>query len=561
MRTQLSEFSLAKRSRTYADTLEVLGLAHLIRSIHPNSSSVRISDEGARYVVTVTPELTRDDVLNWKVSPCYPFIELNTKGEVVPAEGRVFHYAAERERERIWRQGRQRRNELKGADDDSIGQAPSAELGLVKTLNTMRKGSTAFNQLWWAIAEAKDLPAWLAWRLGFDDVEPELVDGKRLMNAISPLQMFNPVIGKGTNRTKASGTGLGSFPKSMLDWFREWLKYQGMYVGMVGYFTGPGQSDNKLAVIAPEDVELGVVIRIREGLLRLAGGPVKLDIAAVHGTLRELVQHSPFESEVSLGLLKLPSAVIKGIHVAYFTSLGSASAVTNVSFLGLPGWLPISSVEERRAWEDMLEEHRKCVATLKEDSSSDMEILIQYRAALSTGRLSELLDFLSMYAIRLMQLRSQSKPAYVFSEDVVRGVLMSYKLEEIIDDVGFRQIAKAIRKSTIDLQSRKGKPSTFQVKYGLAQDWRRKAKRKEEFVIAVAEFVQEYNSETQRAAEMDRDIMYRHYVTEDDLNNVIFLIEKHGSELISALLLAYGYARNSRKTEVTQTVGGATVEP
>ncbi|NLW16859.1 MAG: hypothetical protein GX033_04300 [Firmicutes bacterium] len=126
---------------------------------------------------------------------------------------------------------------------------------------------------------------------------------------------------------------------------------------------------------------------------------------------------------------------------------------------------------------------------------------------------------------------------------------MSYQLRSVIDNSGFQNIAAAIRRSTVSAQYRKaisGK-QVFEFKYGLAQEWKQKMRFKDKFVAALADFVQQYNNENARHVEQDKETRPR--ITTRDLDQVIDLIEQYGSELVGMLLLAYGYAKESKEEE------------
>lgn len=130
---------------------------------------------------------------------------------------------------------------------------------------------------------------------------------------------------------------------------------------------------------------------------------------------------------------------------------------------------------------------------------------------------------------------------------------MSYSLKEIVENEGFLNIARAIRRATVNAQYRKASGSqVFEIHYGLAQEWKRKVKYREQFVMALSEFVQEYNAENARHAEQiaknpERGKERRESISINDLNEVISLTEKFGSELVGMLLLAYGYAKEENK--------------
>lgn len=122
------------------------------------------------------------------------------------------------------------------------------------------------------------------------------------------------------------------------------------------------------------------------------------------------------------------------------------------------------------------------------------------------------------------------------------------KLQEIFDNPGFLNLATAIRKATVSAQFRKAQGAdTFNIHYGLAQEWKRKVKFKNELVVKISDFVQQYNEENARHAEKNKE--RRKNVTTEDLNQVFQLIDSKGPELVGMLLLAYGYAREPREEQ------------
>ena len=110
-------------------------------------------------------------------------------------------------------------------------------------------------------------------------------------------------------------------------------------------------------------------------------------------------------------------------------------------------------------------------------------------------------------------------------------------------------MATAVRKATINQQYQKSITGTslFEIRYGLAQDWKRRVRYPQQFICALSDFIQSFNSENARHAEQGKKT--RANVTTEDLEQVISLIEKHGSELVGMLLLAFGYARDPHEPE------------
>jgi hypothetical protein len=132
------------------------------------------------------------------------------------------------------------------------------------------------------------------------------------------------------------------------------------------------------------------------------------------------------------------------------------------------------------------------------------------------------------------------------------------KLVPIFQSEGFKNIAKAIRSSTIALQYTPKEKRLYEVKYGMAQDLKRKSAYKEELVEYLCEFIAFYNAENARVKENKMrqgnvKFLPRATVKQQDIEEVIALIDEYGSSIIGKLLGAYGYAFN-RKQKDDETV-------
>lgn len=126
------------------------------------------------------------------------------------------------------------------------------------------------------------------------------------------------------------------------------------------------------------------------------------------------------------------------------------------------------------------------------------------------------------------------------------------QLMEILETEGFRNIAYAIRHSTVIPQYLKQKGDTlYDVRYGLGMELKRKAAYPREFVAALGSFIQEYNQENVQKVESKKQPQRRKNVRTNDLDDIVRLVDKFGSELICNLLVAYGYAGDPREEPET----------
>ncbi len=126
-------------------------------------------------------------------------------------------------------------------------------------------------------------------------------------------------------------------------------------------------------------------------------------------------------------------------------------------------------------------------------------------------------------------------------------------LKPIIDTPGFRNIATAIRQSTVTQQYHKTKnnDTTYDIRYGLADELRRKSRDNQEFLRILSEFLQQYSQENARALERHKDRGYRKRisVSTEDIAQLVDLVDRYGAPTVANLLLAFGYAYDPRSQD------------
>jgi hypothetical protein len=370
---------------------------------------------------------------------------------------------------------------------------------------------------------------------------------------ISNTQLLNPISGKGISAPKTEWRSPGSIPGALIEPFAEWMKLRGLWAGMLLFRV---DDDFKFFVIEPTAISPGALKIVRNELdgLRLWGG-VKLDIEATLRCTEILIRRSDAlqagdGARISLRRLT-PRKVIGGLRQAFFKSLGTAAALMNDAMLPLPDWFAIETREDAGDYLEIIVESigtqdggtrtAGCLGSLDEKHSDDGRTLQQYRQWLLTGELNELLEFHHQFAVHQMRRLAGDEWVKGFSAALLDTILIkSYSkkdpmIKEIIQDEGFKSLARAIRNSTvyaIRLENR-------EVHFGLAQRWKQKIKAgNKEFASELGEFVQSQNWEV-----VNRLKGKGHVVETTDLDSVLDLVERHGAELVGSLLLAYGYAR------------------
>lgn len=123
-------------------------------------------------------------------------------------------------------------------------------------------------------------------------------------------------------------------------------------------------------------------------------------------------------------------------------------------------------------------------------------------------------------------------------------------LSEIIQNEGFKAVAKAIRNSTVSLQYTPKDQRQFEIRYGLAQQLQNKSKSKEDLATFIGEFIGTYNAETGRYKEKnsEKNIKIRANIKDEELAQFYSITDKFPARLVGALLASYGFALTKKDT-------------
>ena len=529
------DWCIEKKTGTYAETLEAVGLASAAREL--GFPSVRVTDLGGQFQIHSDGEQPGPDLA---LSVGYPYIWEKSKEPRRPTIPFLDYEDEKQKRDAGRKQGKKAKAVIESQD---IETAPEArpELGVATILASMRKGWNGDRDIAkWVETCPEQAVNWALFRLGLGanpvGSTPE----------VSNTQILNPISGKGVHAGKTEIRSAGSIPNQLVDSFSEWMKLRGLWAAMLLYRS---DDDFKFFVIEPGDIAVDEIEGVRAELQRLnLWGGVRLDIYAILQSTRLLIQRSDAlqDGPRAIKLLgRKPRAVIAGLRQAYFKSLGTAAALMNDCFLPLPDWFSVDNSDDGRAYISIIDEVSAkggCLNSLQEKNSDDGHVLQLYREWLLSGELADLLEFHYRFALHLMQRLSRKEWARPFgTENLSRLLTGAYEEElhmtEIIEDAGFQSVARALRNATIYALSVSN--LNREVRFGIAQKWKQKMKAgSEQFAAEVAEFVQAYNWET-----ANRLKGKGHSVTTEELDSLIRLIQTGPSEVVGALLLAYGYAR------------------
>jgi hypothetical protein len=547
------EIRIQKKTGTYADALQAIGTADLLRELC--GKSPQIVDRGTEFSIIIE-QWTPD---RWNPpNPGYPYI-WDSQKEKKPPGGDILDYRKEVEKRDAARdlakqiaKGKTAGQFAKQMQQHGLEKPdnPRPELMIASILASMRKGWSGDRQLYrWLTEDRQRALAWIKFRLNINS--KPVVDPKW-----SNTQFLNPVTGKGVHSTKAVAKSANAINPALIDPFEDWLKLRACFKAMLAYREG---DDFKFFVIEPSNIAYEPLKNITGEVrnLQIWGG-VKLDILAVLRATEVLILHSDFMPHGSIPMKNKSAAkIIAGLGQAYFKSLGTAAALMNNAFLPFPDWFELRTTDDAIQTLALIKEfigsadQSGCLNSLDVKHSDDGAILQKFRDWLNSGQISDFLWFHAAFIIHLMQRRARGEWARPFSAERLTFLFSrGYNLTEIVTNPGFLSIARAIRNATI--YSIGEKSVDVETRFGLAQKWKQKLKGGEgEFLGAVGEFVQEYNWEV-----IHRRNRKYHVISTTDLDQLAELVKQKGAETIGLLLLAYGYSQ-APKTETKVSAQGA----
>lgn len=585
-----NHFYIDKTTNTFADELLTAGFERLLRQLlfqqGASDPDIRQTDCGHAYQIDVTPALDTARLDGLTFFPLAPMLRTAKNRAQLPELPEDRHYLVDYDAEKeknaaFWEaykslEGTLKRAYAVGDDDnfpfDAMPAPPHERWEIFTLLNAPPMPITGYNQLlsqWWQVGQAGQLGA--VCRLICDlfsqppnDLATAVTTWKQLakphkwISEATASQFFNPSQGKGINRPQPDSVGLGNLSAF---WLLEFLKAIGFYHTA---FTGKpkGSDDRKTYVPAAGRSSLQARERVQAQFrkkMRFGETAVRADIFTIIRYLQAFIEHveaaqrAPTLTAFALmSSQQRPADFLRGFHVVYYKSLGTAAATMNIAFLNLPGWIEIRQPDDVATFQEILAEQSRIIEQFAENKGEELELLQRYRDFLVADNLDPFFEFTTAYSSWLIS--AGEKPGFPprkFSTDHLRRLLVSVqpKLSEILASPGFQNIAYAIRQSTIIAQYRKKEGDRrYDVRYGLGRDLVRQSQYPDEFVAALSDFLHKYNAENAQVMET-RPGPYRKSVQTSDIQEILRLIDAHGSDLIAKLLVAYGYAREPRQEE------------
>ncbi len=546
-------FHVDKGLNPFSDLLTLFGLAEVVSSLlyaQTEDYQLTIKEEHTAYVLRCTPAIT-EDMLTRRITPQKP---IKTPKTQLPEGLIAYDYEEEKSVVNAYFAARKQKVDA---------EQPRAYWDVLRAINPAAlPGYNALMLDWDMVNGNPDVL-----RLLFDlfsstpnDVDAAIEAWKQLDKAngwgiraeATAQQLYNPDSGKGQNRTKSSGLSIGNLDNF---WLVEWLKAVGFYAAGITRLVRGGK-DRKTVIIAPRELnyrEHSAILSKFVNTMQVAESSTRFDILAVIRYLTALLAYFT-ESESRLArLLKqgnVKKRLVRGFYTAFYKDMGNAIATMNLSFIGLPGWITVQTRDDVDLNRLLLDDLGKFVRQFDE-SHSDAFTLLQYlRDFVSSDDLRAFFRFTNAFPAYLMGMRERNKPAKQLTTDFIERLIMSSENERplypILASPGFRNIAYAIRQSTVTAQYRKKQGDRkYDVRYGLGQELSRKARYPQEFMATLSDFLHKYNAENAQIMET-RQKPYRRSIKTSDIDEIVRLVDEYGSETVANMLIAYGYARVPR---------------
>lgn len=554
-----------KQAIAFDTTLIAGGLAKLIYDMYLLAGNpegdVEIHDLGHCYQLELTEAI--DDELIAQVSPMLmPVAPILTKKNEESLAGftgqTLIDYEAEKEKRALYFQEREHNpNVDRPSKHWDIYRAinPSALIGynnLIDSWRIVRDKPDTLKLLFDVLSQTPNdiVDAIDAWK-GLTKEQEWKIDPESTC-----LQLYNPDQGKGQNHSqlKLSIGNVKSF------WMLEWLKAIGFYE-MAMTRSPLNTKDQKTYVIAPAEIDFKAHRSIMEefmGTMLASESSVRMDIRVTLRYAKALLLHyfPTLQKDDDFGFAQwLPRKTIRGIYSAYYKDLGNSSATMNISFIALPEWVQVHKPDDVMIYihteDGLLSVLDDFLRQFDEKHSDELTLLEDFRDFICGGKVSGFFSFARGFSAYYVQQRERGKYATQLTTYTIERLFMNdSKLSGILQDEGFRNVAYAIRQATVIAQYRKKQGNNkYEVRYGLGQELARKSRYAADFIVILSDFLHKYNAETARANEVKDYPPYRRSIQTSDIDAVARLIDTHGAETVASMLIAYGYARETREDD------------
>ncbi|WP_322510410.1 hypothetical protein [Chloroflexus sp.] len=576
-------YYVEKRTGSFADNLIAFGLAYVLNGIANGRARITIEDSGPHFTVFCDPPLQEDWVKKCNFfTGAFMLITLDRKtGQklikgtninpvtVAAMPGIAPDYEQAKADQASYWQWRKSVGNRWQQMTPPVEPHPDWELFRAINPSALQANNNAAAE-WWrgkgVFAELLTAVLIYAAQLPNDEMgaakhwaaicKQQNIDHKKNVTAS---QLTNPTQGKGIAATKAVFANPGNLQQP---WLVEYLKWVGLrWAGFTCLIKD--SKDRKVYVLAPHRLDWEHHLGIREQFRNLmvgSGSAIQLDALVALRYTKALLDYAQVANNNGLftrlfGDGQGVNKTVYGLDSAYYKDLGQSVTMMNLARIGLPTWVRPQQLADIARYQAVLDEHIKIVRSLDERKGEQYELLRLYRDFLSASDLYALLAFTDAYASFVIQ-RDKLAPQLTVQHLEVIMNSIAPPLSKITQSRGFRNLAYAIRMATVEahrrnLQRNQGKYDvSYEVRYGLGQELLRKAAYRNDFVVALSEFIHDYNAENARMRERCERLSgnanprgSRSDVSIHDIDEILALMDEYGDpQMIASLLVAYGYA-------------------
>ena len=614
-------FFVNRESSTSADTLLAIGWAELLRkalyALERPHEGIGIKSAGPSFEVTLPEPVDEDELMSECPLHLLDLLMSGKQHERQAKKGRMlkdgFDYDEAREKQRTLIENLKqlppelRRPEARFQKDPRLAavlkEGPPAEYAHYQTINMLKVPDT-FNEIvlrWQSLSAEQQ---WLvlrqlcrlfaqqdndldAARAAWEQFarEQKIAPSKTQMTAV---QVINPTTGKGANSSKSNRLSIGGLESF---WLLELLKFKGFMLASAPYVV-KGSKDRKTYVILPARVELDTLTAIMNQFREIcwSSTAVKQDILASLRLTQVLVRHRRTELVSAQRRTSWrpvpPVSIAQGFDITSYKDMGSAHATINIATINVPNWFPaLAEMSEVDEAELLVQEHIRIIRRIEghqgKEGNDELNLLQTYRDFLSGHDLLPFWRFAALYGNYLFRQREREKDVKRWLPQLTKKGLDHFIMQQkqpggpmhtIMQNTGFQQIASAIREATVRAQRRvsQDKDNRYDVYYGLHQDLLRRARARNDFMVALSGFIASYNAETAREEEKLAKKLGRHLtsddyrtnhlrfpVTTDAMEQLGKLLDCYPTDLVATMLVAYGTSRlaSVKKEELDDSEG------
>ncbi len=389
-------------------------------------------------------------------------------------------------------------------------------------------------------------------------------------------QLINPPASKGINSNNLRLSELSGDPNLLI----EYLKILGCFEGMYSIGGSADFDDYRVYVCEPKVMYLSMQRMVLKSFKKgfYSNSSIKGDILSELMYSKEIINHTQqhqAQNHFSFESIFSPKKYVNGFYVCHFMTIKKSPpkkhAPINLAYLQIPTFIEAKNINEAKEWIEIIDELISITRSIKgsqknEEAGDAIQGLDKLRTYISTSKIESFLNFQFWYSRYLMfafNKKQQDSKWYVrtfrintLNKLFKNATMTEFKISEIISNEGFKKVAYAIRKSTVNLQYTPKDKRKFEIRYGVAQTLQNKSKSSKDLAEFIGEFIGTYNAETARFKEKHPDMdpkTIRAIVKDSELTCFFNLIDEYPSKVIGALLASYGFALTEKEATVAGT--------